>query len=271
VRLSLPLVLVAVAAVPTAVAAVVTTARAAEARHPAEASARVRRLRAAADHYRTVTWAYDRAARRPVRPTAFTYRHSTDGAYLQWTADAWQRHAYRARVAALHALRRRLGLTLPVGPGLHAALSRRLRYVRTLARKLRGIYPGPPTRGLAAARGPSGVALLREWELRAAEAAVAVSRHASRLMLAGPRWLTDAFLCIHRYEAGWDANTGNGYYGGLQMDVSFMRHYGPEFLRRFGTADRWPVWAQVTAGVRAYRSGRGFWPWPNTAHLCGLL
>src|SRR5438876_5647928 len=26
------------------------------------------------------------------------------------------------------------------------------------------------------------------------------------------------WLCIHHYEGSWTANTGNGYYGGLQMD-----------------------------------------------------
>lgn len=86
-----------------------------------------------------------------------------------------------------------------------------------------------------------------------------------------PSWLEQAFSCIHRYEGAWDANTGNGYYGGLQMDTTFQRQYGPDFMSRWGTADRWPVWAQVTAAARAYGSGRGFGPWPNTARACGLL
>src|SRR4051812_14293335 len=30
-----------------------------------------------------------------------------------------------------------------------------------------------------------------------------------------------AWLCIHSGEGSWTANTGNGYYGGLQMDYSF--------------------------------------------------
>jgi resuscitation-promoting factor RpfA len=69
----------------------------------------------------------------------------------------------------------------------------------------------------------------------------------------------------------WHINTGNGYYGGLQMDVGFQSRYGSEFLRRYGTADRWPRWAQLQAAARAYRDGRGFTPWPNTARACGLL
>jgi len=84
-----------------------------------------------------------------------------------------------------------------------------------------------------------------------------------------PRW--SAFMCIHRHEGPWTARTGNGYYGGLQMDLSFQRTYGADFLRRWGTADRWPPAAQIVAADRAYRSGRGFTPWPNTARACGLL
>ena len=84
-----------------------------------------------------------------------------------------------------------------------------------------------------------------------------------------------SWLCIHRYERhphqGWATRTGNGYYGGLQMDIAFQRTYGPELLRRKGTADRWTWVEQVWVAERAYRSGRGFYPWPNTARYCGLL
>lgn len=275
-RLSLPFTLLPVAAVLAALAAIVTEARAAPNVRPAEPTLHVRELRAVADHYRTLTWAYDRAARRHLVPTSYSYRRSLDGAYLQWTVDAWQRHAYRARTDVLRSLRRRLGVSLPLDPGLHAALSRRVRYMRKLTLTLRGVYPGRSlVRTVASARAvaakPTEPAMLHAWELRAARAAVAVSRHATRMMLVGPHWLTAAFLCIHRYEAGWSANTGNGYYGGLQMDRPFMARYGGDFVRRFGTADHWPAWAQVEAGVRAYQSGRGFWPWPNTARICGLL
>lgn len=83
--------------------------------------------------------------------------------------------------------------------------------------------------------------------------------------------LVKAFLCIHRFEGAWNSNTGNGYYGGLQMDQRFMQLYGAEFVARWGTADNWPVWAQLEAAVKAHHSGRGFTPWPNTARACGLL
>jgi Transglycosylase-like domain len=86
----------------------------------------------------------------------------------------------------------------------------------------------------------------------------------------GRHWLENAFLCIHQGEGAWWSNTGNGYYGGLQMDRAFQRAYGPEFLRAFGTADRWPASVQLAVGIRGYLA-RGFHPWPNTARRCGLL
>lgn len=83
--------------------------------------------------------------------------------------------------------------------------------------------------------------------------------------------LERSFLCIHRFEGPWNARTGNGYYGGMQMDLTFQRTYGPEFLRWFGTADRWPPSVQLAVSIKAYLSGRGFFPWPNTARACGLI
>jgi transglycosylase-like protein len=81
----------------------------------------------------------------------------------------------------------------------------------------------------------------------------------------------NAWTCIHNGEGAWNANTGNGFYGGLQMDYGFMSTYGPEFLARWGTADNWPPWAQIETAQRAHDSGRGYSPWPNTARACGLI
>jgi hypothetical protein len=84
------------------------------------------------------------------------------------------------------------------------------------------------------------------------------------------------FLCIHRYEGAWNANTGNGYYGGLQMDTSFQRTYGTWLYHHVGTANVWTRHQQLKVAYRAHRgwkgfAGRGFYPWPNTARRCGLL
>ncbi len=85
-----------------------------------------------------------------------------------------------------------------------------------------------------------------------------------------PSWALRAFLCIHRHEGAWN-DPNPPYYGGLQMDMAFQRSYGPEYLRRYGTADNWPPSVQIAVAYRAVRSGRGFYPWPNAARRCGLL
>ena len=78
------------------------------------------------------------------------------------------------------------------------------------------------------------------------------------------------WTCIHGYEGAWNDNTGNGYYGGLQMDLKFQRTYGPEFLARYGTADKWPIWAQIAVAQRALEALGDYSPWPNTAAECKL-
>jgi hypothetical protein len=109
------------------------------------------------------------------------------------------------------------------------------------------------------------VLILEAWKEKAAK---------RRRQAANPPHLRQ-WLCIHRYERhprqGWATATGNGFFGGLQMNLSFQRTYGPELLRKKGTANRWTALEQIWVAERAYRSGRGFYPWPNTARYCGLL
>jgi len=78
------------------------------------------------------------------------------------------------------------------------------------------------------------------------------------------------WLCIHRFEGSW-SDSGAPYYGGLQMDITFQRHYGGYLLTRKGTADRWSPLEQMWVAEHAYESGRGYYPWPNTARYCGLI
>jgi hypothetical protein len=79
-----------------------------------------------------------------------------------------------------------------------------------------------------------------------------------------------AWLCIHRYEGSW-TDPAPPYYGGLQMDIGFQRHYAPHLLRSKGTADHWAPLEQIWVAEKARSSGRGFYPWPNTARFCGLI
>ncbi|MBJ7456057.1 MAG: transglycosylase family protein [Thermoleophilia bacterium] len=82
----------------------------------------------------------------------------------------------------------------------------------------------------------------------------------------------DAWMCIAEHESHrtWDISTGNGYYGGLQMDRQFQQTYDPGLYRTKGTADNWTAEEQMRTAERA-RATRGFHPWPNTARMCGLL
>jgi hypothetical protein len=103
------------------------------------------------------------------------------------------------------------------------------------------------------------------------DAANASTKHRSRIV--------QGLLCIHNYEGSWTDPDGP-YWGGLQQDLSFQKTYGwlrvgkdrhkKYFLNMWGTADHWPVWAQIVSGIHGYFS-RGWAPWPNTAHSCGLL
>ena len=55
------------------------------------------------------------------------------------------------------------------------------------------------------------------------------------------------------------------------MDVQFQRTYAPLLYRLKGTANHWTPLEQMWTAERARRSGRGFYPWPNTARFCGLI
>jgi Transglycosylase-like domain len=267
VRSSLPLSLAGLAALLTFVLAGSAFAR--QGVHPDRLPS-LRVLRADIDHYRSLTWTFERAAHLHRTPTSYSERRSTDPAYLQWTISVWSRRADVARDRALGRIRRRLAVAIPPAPRPHSRLLRRVTYSKNVALKLRRVYPGTVTRQFASARAATGTATLRLWQERLARATVLVLRHGwARPPI--PAYLEEAFLCIHHFEGAWNANTGNGYYGGLQMDARFQSLYGQDFIRRWGTADNWPAWAQLQAAVRAYRSGRGFAPWPRTARACGLV
>ncbi|MGN6798708.1 MAG: hypothetical protein ACTHKS_11215, partial [Gaiellaceae bacterium] len=102
-------------------------------------------LRQVVEHYRTLTWTFERAARIRRTPTSFSYRHSVDREYLQWTIDTWTRRASTARDVALHRVHARLAIAIPKPPRAHSALSRRVAYTRHLTLELRRIFPGKIT------------------------------------------------------------------------------------------------------------------------------
>lgn len=79
-----------------------------------------------------------------------------------------------------------------------------------------------------------------------------------------------AWLCIHRFEGSWRDDNAP-FWGGLQMDYGFQRTYGSYLLSIKGTANHWNPIEQMWIAERAYRAGRGFYPWPNTARYCHLI
>ena len=154
-------------------------------------------------------------------PTSFSYRRSTDRAYLRWTIDTLdapclRRPATRRCAASTAGSRSRC----PRRPRLHAALLRRRRLQPAADARACGGSTRAPSRGrFASARGATGdgdaAALAGAERRRGARRRCSTRVAARRRSRAG---CSDAFLCIHRYEGAWNSNTGNGYYGGLQMD-----------------------------------------------------
>lgn len=69
-------------------------------------------------------------------------------------------------------------------------------------------------------------------------------------------------------HGNWSINTGNGYYGGLQMDMTFWNTYGNSAYAR---ADLAPRGEQIAAATKARDSGRGYYPWPTCARKLGLI
>lgn len=118
------------------------------------------------------------------------------------------------------------------------------------------------------------IGLPRAWTRAPARAPRAVSFWRQRLAavarVAARPPHKQGWLCIHRFEGSW-RDSGDPYWGGLQMDRGFMRSYAPRALLRRGFADRWTPLEQMWVAERAHRSGRGYGPWPNTARYCGLL
>ena len=122
-------------------------------------------------------------------------------------------------------------------------------------------------------RRPRAVLELRgaaaEPQARSGGLAQAGGRRSSGAYPAGPphKW---AWLCIHRYEGAWTRQRrpvlrrpadGHRLPARATAGTSSAK----------GTAEHWTPLEQMWVAERAYRSGRGFYPWPNTARACGLI
>lgn len=222
---------------------------------------------AAVAGYRQLTWTYDRIAH--VRRARAASSPKGPAATPQAVLQLWKHRADVARRAALATLRRTIGVRLPPSPGSRASPARQRAYSKRLALALERIFPAPAPTGRLLASARPAPPTFAFWQSRAAAAALGIARYAPRPLFTRDRLLTE-LMCIHRHEGKWTSNTGNGYYGGLQMNIRFQLTFGSAYFGRWGTADNWPVWAQVVVARRAYVNGLGFTPWPNTARVCGL-
>lgn len=197
------------------------------------------------DHYRDVTWHWQRLMGLPLTRSAATAPRSPDLAYREWVLRLWQHRAVLVQRRALPWMTRRIA-------GYQATV--------THWNRVMGLQASPP-RALASAYGVAArERAYLSWQARA----TAMLRKAAHPPYAS------AFACIHRYEGSW-TDGGAPYYGGLQMDLGFQAHYGGYLLRTKGTADHWTPTEQMWVAARAVRSGRGFYPWPNSARICGLI
>lgn len=79
-----------------------------------------------------------------------------------------------------------------------------------------------------------------------------------------PTWWYSAALCIHSHEGAWNANTGNGFYGGMQFALGTWYAVGG-----VGRPDLATPREQLYRAWRLWRVA-GWTPWPNTRRLCGL-
>jgi hypothetical protein len=138
-------------------------------------------------------------------------------------------------------------------------------HYRAVARRWKALMGKPRPRLGTAPIAFESLLERRRWRARAWRAKARAARRAGH----SPPHLR-AWICIHGYEGSWrDPNAP--YFGGLQMDLTFQRQYGPRLLRNKGTADHWTRFEQMWVAERAHRAGRGFYPWPLTARRCGLI
>jgi resuscitation-promoting factor RpfA len=80
-----------------------------------------------------------------------------------------------------------------------------------------------------------------------------------------PAWWLPQAICIHGYEGAWNANTGNGHYGGMQFTL-----YTWASVNGAGRPDLATPREQLYRAWLVYlRDGRSWREW-GTRSLCGL-
>jgi opacity protein-like surface antigen len=90
-------------------------------------------------------------------------------------------------------------------------------------------------------------------------------------------WLAQA-MCVHRHEGPWAANTGNGYFGGMQFAAATWRRMkgSPQLALRHPGNPAYPFAAteaeQLQVAWRVWLSdGRSWKAWGDVGALCARL
>lgn len=80
-----------------------------------------------------------------------------------------------------------------------------------------------------------------------------------------PKWWLVQALCIHAREGAWNAETGNGYSGGMQFTPYTWRSVGGR-----GLASAASPREQLYRAWLVWKRDGGSWSEWGTAGLCGL-
>jgi hypothetical protein len=96
-------------------------------------------------------------------------------------------------------------------------------------------------------------------------AAAAAAAPAPAPASSGGSW-SGPWACIAQHESGgnWAANTGNGFYGGLQFTIQTWQAYGGS-----GNPANASI-AEQEAVAQRVLAAQGWGAWPNTSRVCGL-
>jgi hypothetical protein len=85
-------------------------------------------------------------------------------------------------------------------------------------------------------------------------------------------------MCVHRHEAPWSANTGNGYFGGMQFAAETWRSMkgSPQTAMRHPGDPAYPFAAtqaeQLQVAWRLWlHTGRSWSAWGDVGALCARL
>jgi hypothetical protein len=107
----------------------------------------------------------------------------------------------------------------------------------------------------------------RTWKLEFPEEILTVAATVVPQQTTGPPSSVWDRLAACESSGRWATNSGNGYYGGLQEDLTFWRRYGgTTFAARPDQASRLQ---QITVAIHGQQS-QGWQAWPRCSRIIGL-